>query len=125
MCHFLLSLKVSSSFLKVTISNEITVASSDSPALRIFCKARSICCCCVWPYPHGAALISSFHAPGGDLSSYVTDTLFLLYPWVTGFALAMVYSYVGGSLKGTATDKGVRFGLLMWLTASLPSAVEC
>ena len=48
--------------------------------------------------------------------------LFFLYPWVTGFALAIVYSYVGKSLEGTATQKGLRFGLLMWLVSSLPSA---
>ena len=48
--------------------------------------------------------------------------LFFLYPWVIGFALAVVYQQVSGALTGTGTQKGVRFGLLMWLLSSLPSA---
>jgi len=48
--------------------------------------------------------------------------LFFLYPWVIGFALAVVYSYMGKSLQGTAVHKGQMFGKLMWLVTSLPSA---
>jgi len=48
--------------------------------------------------------------------------LFLLHPWVIGFALAVVYQQVAGALTGTGTQKGVKFGLLMWLVSSLPSA---
>jgi len=48
--------------------------------------------------------------------------LFFLHPFVFGFAMAFVYPYVAGSLKGEYMDKGKMFGLLMWLVAGIPSA---
>jgi len=48
--------------------------------------------------------------------------LFFLHPWVMGFAMAMVYSQVGKAFEGSVVQKGVRFGLVMWLLGGLPSA---
>ncbi len=48
--------------------------------------------------------------------------LFFLHPFVLAFAMAIVYSYVAGGLKGNYIEKGKCFGLLMWLAYSVPSA---
>ncbi|UCH72348.1 MAG: hypothetical protein JSW62_02025 [Thermoplasmatales archaeon] len=48
--------------------------------------------------------------------------LFFVYPWVLGFALSYVYSYLGKSLDGNSTTKGWKFGLLMWIVVSITSA---
>ncbi len=48
--------------------------------------------------------------------------LFFLHPWVLSFAMAIVYNYVGSAFQGTFVQKGTRFGLLMWLVASIPPA---
>jgi hypothetical protein len=35
--------------------------------------------------------------------------------------MAIVYSKLGSAIKGTPMQKGVKFGLIMWLVSSLPS----
>ncbi|HEC81166.1 MAG TPA: hypothetical protein ENI42_01900 [Thermoplasmatales archaeon] len=48
--------------------------------------------------------------------------LFFVYPWVLGFALSYVYSCFEKALEGDSTAKGWKFGLLMWIVISVPSA---
>lgn len=48
--------------------------------------------------------------------------LFFLHPWVLGFALSYAYPYVEKNLKGDNSRKGRKFGFLMWLVVSIPSA---
>lgn len=48
--------------------------------------------------------------------------LFFLHPWVIGFAMAILYSYVKVALRGTIWRRGALFGSLVWLVASIPSA---
>jgi len=48
--------------------------------------------------------------------------LFFLHPWVTGFAVAIAYSQFGKAFEGSATKKGVKFGLIMWLVSNIPSS---
>jgi hypothetical protein len=48
-------------------------------------------------------------------------TLFFLHPFVLACAMTVVYSKLGGALKGDPTEKGKKFGLLVWLAVSLPS----
>ena len=48
--------------------------------------------------------------------------LFFVYPWVLGFALSYVYSHFGKTVEGDAIAKGWKFGLLMWIVVSIPSA---
>lgn len=55
----------------------------------------------------------------------VTDPIMLLFfvhPWVLGFAMAVVYGFLGSSLKGSWLCRGKHFGVLVWLVAALPSA---
>lgn len=55
----------------------------------------------------------------------VEDPLMLLFfvsPWVTSFAMAIVYSFVKSSFQGNKKCAGKKFGLLVWLVAGLPSA---
>jgi hypothetical protein len=47
--------------------------------------------------------------------------LFFLSPWVYAFTMAILYSFVGGSFKGTFMQKGRTFGLLMFLVITIPS----
>jgi hypothetical protein len=54
----------------------------------------------------------------------VTDPImmaFFLHGWVLAFAMVVVYSKLGGALKGGFIEKGKKFGFLMWLVVSLPS----
>lgn len=46
--------------------------------------------------------------------------LFFLHPWILGLALAIIYPHI--KLTGNYIQKGKKFGLLMWLVSSLPSA---
>jgi len=48
--------------------------------------------------------------------------LFFLNPWVIGFAMAIMYSYTGKAIEGSIIWKGKKFGLLVWLVSSIPSA---
>jgi len=48
--------------------------------------------------------------------------LYFVYPWVIGFALVCVYSYFEKALEGNYVAKGWKFGLLMWIVVSIPSA---
>ena len=48
--------------------------------------------------------------------------LFFVYPWILGFALAYIYSYFGKALDGNYIAKGWKFGLLMWVVVTIPSA---
>lgn len=48
--------------------------------------------------------------------------LFFLHPWVVGFAMAFVYSKLEKAISGDYIQKGLRFGLLIWLVSSIPSA---
>ena len=48
--------------------------------------------------------------------------LFFLHPWIISFAISIVYSQLGKALEGTVVRRGVNFGLLMWITLSIPSA---
>jgi len=45
---------------------------------------------------------------------------FFLYPVVLGLVFAHAYNYVGKSLK--SKDKGIEYGMLMWLVYTIPSA---
>ena len=55
----------------------------------------------------------------------ITDpvaVLFFVYPWVLGFALSYVFSYFEKSFEGNSIAKGWKFGLLLWIVVSVPSA---
>lgn len=47
--------------------------------------------------------------------------LFFLHPWVISFAMALLYSQLGGALGGSVVRRGVKLGLLMWVVSSIPS----
>ncbi|MFH1588387.1 MAG: hypothetical protein ABIA76_03565 [Candidatus Diapherotrites archaeon] len=46
--------------------------------------------------------------------------LFFVSPWITGFAMALVYPMI--KLDGSAAKKGIRFGLMVWVLSIIPSA---
>ncbi|MBI4044193.1 MAG: hypothetical protein HY392_00620 [Candidatus Diapherotrites archaeon] len=76
----------------------------------------------------GVAIIQAF-APFNYLDlpgmRQITDPvllLFFLYPFVLSFAMAIAYQKFEPSLSGNFFDKGKKFGLMMWLVSSLPSA---
>jgi hypothetical protein len=48
--------------------------------------------------------------------------LFFIHPWVLGFALSFVYSYIGDVLNGNHIAKGWRYGFLMWIVIFVPYA---
>jgi hypothetical protein len=48
--------------------------------------------------------------------------LFFLHPFVLSFAMTYAYGYIKGSLKGNYMKKGEKFGLIMWIVISIPSA---
>ena len=48
--------------------------------------------------------------------------LFFIHPWVLGFSLSFVYSYIGKALNGNYIAKGWKFGLLMWIVIFAPYA---
>ena len=48
--------------------------------------------------------------------------LFFVSPWVTSFAMAIVYSFVKDCFKSDCCHGGTKFGFLIWLVAGLPSA---
>lgn len=48
--------------------------------------------------------------------------LFLLHPWVLGFAMSIAFQKVKGSFKSTGLRRGTVFGVMVWLLAGLPSA---
>ena len=48
--------------------------------------------------------------------------LFFVYPWVLGFALAYVFLYFEKTLEGDYIVKGLKFGFLMWVVISIPTA---
>ncbi len=48
--------------------------------------------------------------------------LFFVYPWVLGFALCIVYSYLVDNLDENLRLKGLKFGLLMWIAIGFTSA---
>jgi len=55
----------------------------------------------------------------------VTDpisVLFFVYPFVLGFALSFVFQYFQKSPGEAPTSTGMKFGLLMWIVVSIPSA---
>ncbi|NYZ76781.1 hypothetical protein H0O02_00505 [Candidatus Micrarchaeota archaeon] len=49
-------------------------------------------------------------------------TLYYLYPFVFGFALAYAYPFVEGKLKGDMVVKGFGFGILIFVINAIPSA---
>src|SRR3989338_311219 len=76
----------------------------------------------------GVAIIQAF-APFSYLElpgmRQITDPillLFFLYPFVLSFAMAIVYQKFEPSLSGNFLEKGKKFGMMMWLVSSLPSA---
>jgi hypothetical protein len=48
--------------------------------------------------------------------------LFFLYPFVLAFAMAIAYSSLQKSFDGSLANKGIKFGLLVWIIAGIPSA---
>jgi hypothetical protein len=48
--------------------------------------------------------------------------LFFVYPWVLGFTLTFVFSYFQKSFEGSTGSLGWKFGFLMWIVVSIPSA---
>jgi hypothetical protein len=48
--------------------------------------------------------------------------LFFVYPWVLGFALAVVFASVHKSFEGPTGSQGMKFGFLMWIVIGIPSA---
>ena len=76
----------------------------------------------------GVAIIQSF-APFNYLDlpgmRQITDPIllfFFLYPFVLSFAMAIAYQKFEPALKGNFVEKGKKFGVMMWLVSSLPSA---
>ena len=53
-----------------------------------------------------------------------TAILFFAYPWVLGFALCIVYSYIYivDDLDKNAKLNGLKFGLIMWIAIGFTSA---
>lgn len=51
-----------------------------------------------------------------------TMALFFVFPWVIGFAMAILYNYTKDSFKGTTKQKGISLGLLGWIVYAIPSA---
>lgn len=49
--------------------------------------------------------------------------LFFVYPWVLGFALSFAFLSFQKSFQGTHISIGLKFGLLMWIVISIPSAL--
>jgi hypothetical protein len=47
--------------------------------------------------------------------------LFYLYPFVLSFVAAVLFDLVKDSLKGTALQKGLTFGLMLFLLETIPS----
>jgi hypothetical protein len=55
----------------------------------------------------------------------ITDpisVLYFVYPWVLGFILSFAFPYFQKSFEGTNTPIGLKFGFLMWIVISIPSA---
>ncbi len=48
--------------------------------------------------------------------------LFFLQPFVTGFAMAILYNYTKTSFKGNTMQKGKLLGMLGWFVYGIPSA---
>ncbi|MFA6530491.1 MAG: hypothetical protein WCT31_02080 [Candidatus Micrarchaeia archaeon] len=48
--------------------------------------------------------------------------LFFLYPFVLGFVLTYLYSFVSGKFKGTIAKKALGFGTLAWIVLTIPSS---
>ena len=46
--------------------------------------------------------------------------LFFIHPWILGFSLSFVYSYIVKALNGNYIAKGWKFGLLMWIVIFVP-----
>ena len=46
--------------------------------------------------------------------------LFFVYPWVLGFALCIVYSYIINNSNGKLN--GLKFGFMMWIAIGFTSA---
>jgi len=47
--------------------------------------------------------------------------LFFLYPFVAAFCMAAVYQKIEPVFKGSWMQKGKKFGLLVWVVATIPS----
>lgn len=55
----------------------------------------------------------------------VTDpiaALFFVHPWVLGFAMAIAFEKTKAGLGKAGMNRGINFGLIVWLLAGLPSA---
>jgi hypothetical protein len=48
-------------------------------------------------------------------------TLFFVFPWVIGFAMAILYDYTKACFKGKTIQKTTRLGLLSWAMYGIPS----
>lgn len=46
--------------------------------------------------------------------------LFFLYPFIQGIALAWAWSKSKGLFKGNVKQRGMRFGLAIWIIATIP-----
>lgn len=49
------------------------------------------------------------------------SSLFFLFPFVVGVAMAILYDFTKKSFTGTTTRKGVVLGLLGWIVYGIPS----
>ncbi|GAB6286748.1 MAG: hypothetical protein STSR0009_29510 [Methanoregula sp.] len=50
-------------------------------------------------------------------------SLFFFYPFVVSFAAAILFDVMKDSLKGTAVNKGLTFGLILFMLETIPSMV--
>ena len=68
----------------------------------------------IWPY-------DIFTLGGMRAKDDPIMILFFLHPFVLAGAMTIVYAKLSGALSGDITQKGKKFGLLMWAVVSLPS----
>ena len=69
----------------------------------------------VWPY-------NVFELGGMRSMEDPLMMLFFASPFVIGLAVAVLYDFTKQAFSGTAVQKGLRLGLLVWLVGSVPSA---
>lgn len=66
--------------------------------------------------PFDMATLGGMRAPNDPVMS-----LFFFYPFVLSFAAAVLFDFIRDSLKGTVFNKGIMFGLLLFLLETIPS----
>lgn len=69
----------------------------------------------IWPYE--VMSLGGMRAPDDPVM-----LLFFLHYWVISFALAYVYGQIKVFFPGDRAMEGARFGFIMWVAASVPSA---